>query len=313
MASLKGKRIVVTGGAGFIGSHIVDALLAAGTRVLVIDDLSTGRRENLAATEARIEFIQESITNTAALTKLFVGADAVCHQAALPSVPKSIARPMDTHEANSTGTLSVFAAAKEVGVPRVVYASSSSVYGDTPVLPKVETMPLHPLSPYAVQKLTAELYGKVFFNLHGLKTFGLRYFNVFGPRQNPDSEYAAVIPKFIKLMKEGRPPTVNGDGSHTRDFTYVADVVAANLAALTAEEGYGEAFNIAAGGQISLNDLVAGINKVLGTAIQAKYGQARTGDIKDSFADIAKAGRLLGYRPKISFEEGLRLTAASLS
>ncbi|MBU6231434.1 MAG: SDR family oxidoreductase [Patescibacteria group bacterium] len=312
MNSLKGKKIVVTGGAGFIGSHIVDALLEAGSEVVVVDDLSTGRMENIAHVSERIRFEKLSIVDTDKMALVLKGAYAVCHQAALPSVPKSIAKPMETHEANSTGTLSVFTAAVKAGVGRVVYASSSSVYGDTPTLPKIETMPTKPLSPYAAQKLMGELYGRIFFSLHGLETIGLRYFNVFGPRQNPDSEYAAVIPKFIKLMKHGERPSIYGDGEQTRDFTYVTNVVDANLCALRAANGFGDAFNIASGGQISLLGLVRSLNSILGTSIEPKLGEARRGDIKDSFADIRKAEKVLGYEPKTAFEEGLRLTADAI-
>lgn len=307
------NKIIVTGGAGFIGSHTVDALLQSGAAVVVIDDLSTGKRENLAHVLSDITLHEKSIVDTAFLTEICKGADAVLHLAALPSVPKSIALPLETHLTNATGTLSVFIAARDAGVPRVVYASSSSVYGDTPTLPKVETMLTNPLSPYAIQKLTAELYGRVFYNVYGLKTIGLRYFNIFGPRQDPQSAYAAVIPKFIALMKKGETPQINGDGEHTRDFTFVENAVAANLAALTAERGFGEAYNIATGGHISLNALVSTINNMLGTRIAATYLPSRQGDIKDSFADITKAKSTFGYEPHVSFDEGIRRTIDSIS
>ncbi len=310
--NIKDSKIVVTGGAGFIGSHIVDALLAKGAKVVVIDDLSTGRKQNIAHVLDRIEFIEASILDQSALDAAFAGAQAVVHEAALPSVPKSIELPMETHMANSTGTLAVFIAARKAGVGRVVYATSSSVYGDTPVLPKAEDMATDPLSPYAIHKLTAELYAKVFHSLHGLETIGLRYFNVFGPRQNPDSAYAAVIPKFIMLIKAGKRPTIFGDGGHTRDFTFVANVVDANVKALEAGAGFGAAYNIASGGQISLNDLVSGVNKILGASVEPIYEKARAGDIRDSFADISLARKTLGFAPKVSFDEGLKLTVDSL-
>ncbi len=310
--NIKDAKIVVTGGAGFIGSHIVDALLAKGAKVAVIDDLSTGRKQNIAHALDRIEFIHASVLDQATLDATCAGARAIVHEAALPSVPKSIELPMETHMANSTGTLAVLVAAKKAGIKRVIYASSSSVYGDTPTLPKAEGMATDPLSPYAVHKLTAELYAKIFYSLHGIETIGLRYFNVFGPRQNPDSAYAAVIPKFIALIKAGKRPTIFGDGGHTRDFTYVANVVDANIKALEAERGFGAAYNIASGGQISLNDLVRGVNDILGASVEAIYEKPRAGDIRDSFADIALAKETIGFEPKMSFSDGLRLTVDSL-
>jgi UDP-glucose 4-epimerase len=304
-------KIAITGGAGFIGSHLAEALVKRGDEVVVIDNLATGNKANLASVEDKITFIEGSITDTNLLREAFKGVYAVLHQAALPSVPVSIERPQDTNEANIAGTLSVLVAARDSGVDRVIYASSSSVYGDTPVLPKVETMPPSPLSPYAIQKLAGELYAKRFYPLYGLKTIGLRYFNVFGPRQNPNSQYAAVIPKFITQIMAGASPTINGDGGHTRDFTYIDNVVGANLAAIDADKGFGDSFNIAAGVQISLNDLVNKINEILGTSIAAIHGPTREGDIRDSFADISKAKETLNYNPIISFDEGIRLTINS--
>jgi nucleoside-diphosphate-sugar epimerase len=309
---MKDKKIVVTGGAGFIGSHIVDALLKEGANVVVIDNLSTGRRENIEHNLEKIKFFETDIVDTGALTEIFQGASAVVHQAAMVSVPRSIEAPMESHNTNSTGTLSVFTAAKNAGVERVVFATSSSVYGNSPTLPKVETMAPNPLSPYAVQKLTGELYSKVFNNLFGLKTIGLRYFNVFGPRQNPNSAYAAVIPRFINLIKQGQIPQINGDGEHTRDFTFVENVVNANLLALKTNKGFGEIYNTAANVQISLNTLVKKINEFLGTSIPPQYLPPRAGDIKDSFADINKAKEILGYEVKVDFEEGLKRTIESL-
>lgn len=309
---LSGKKVVVTGGAGFIGSHIVDGLLAIGTEVVVIDDLSTGSKDNIKHVHDKIKFVQGSITNVDLLKEFFKGAYAVIHQAAIPSVPKSIEFPLDTQHANIVGTLSVFLAARDTGVDRVVYASSSSVYGDTPGLPRVETMPTSPLSPYAVQKNTGEMYGKVFNSIYGLKTIGLRYFNIFGPRQNPNSPYSAVIPKFIKLIKSGETPVIFGDGEHTRDFTYVENVVQANIGALRTRQGFGEAYNIAGGKQISLNDLVKKINAELGTSVSALYVPPRDGDVKDSLADVSKAQRVLGFKQEVLFDEGLKRTINSI-
>jgi UDP-glucose 4-epimerase len=304
-------KIVVTGGAGFIGSHIAEALAERGDEVTVVDNFSTGRKENLAHLGSKIEIAEGTITDTEFLRKIFKGKDAVVHQAALPSVPVSIERPQDTNNANIDGTLSVLVAAKDSGIDRVIYASSSSVYGDTPTLPKVETMQPSPLSPYAIQKFAGEMYARRFYALYGLKTIGLRYFNVFGPRQNPNSQYAAAIPKFITMIKDGQKPVINGDGEHTRDFTYVDNVVNANICALESKQGFGEVFNIASGGQISLNELIAKINEILGTSIQPEYGPEREGDIKHSFADISKAQETLGYEPKIPFDDGLKITIES--
>jgi len=312
LMDLSGKKVVVTGGAGFIGSHIVDGLLAIGTEVVVIDDLSTGSKDNIKHVHDKIKFVQGSITNVDLLKEFFKGAYAVIHQAAIPSVPKSIEFPLDTQHANIVGTLSVFLAARDTGVDRVVYASSSSVYGDTPGLPRVETMPTSPLSPYAVQKNTGEMYGKVFNSIYGLKTIGLRYFNIFGPRQNPNSPYSAVIPKFIKLIKSGETPVIFGDGEHTRDFTYVENVVQANIGALRTRQGFGEAYNIAGGKQISLNDLVKKINAELGTSVSALYVPPRDGDVKDSLADVSKAQRVLGFKQEVLFDEGLKRTINSI-
>ena len=306
------KKVVVTGGAGFIGSHVVDTLVKSGTEVIVVDDFSTGKKKNIEHVLDKIKLFEGTIVDTEFLKKIFTGADAVIHLAALPSVPRSVEFPIDTNATNAVGTLSVFVAARDAGVERVVYASSSSVYGNTPILPKVETMPTNPLSPYAVQKLTTELYGGIFNSIYGLKTIGLRFFNVFGPRQDPDSMYSAVIPKFIRCIKKGERPIIYGDGEHTRDFTYVQNVVEAILCALDAGRGFGEVFNIAAGGQISINKLVDSINKILGTAITSEYVTPRQGEIKDSFADIAKARETFGYEPAVLFEDGLRQTIDSI-
>lgn len=309
---MKDKKIIVTGGAGFIGSHIVDRLLNEGAKVVVVDNLSTGRKENIEHIIDKIEFVEKNIVDTKAMEDVFKGAFAVVHQAAMVSVPRSIESPLESHDTNSTGTLSVFTAAKNAGVERVVFASSSSVYGNSPTLPKVETMQPNPLSPYAVQKLSGELYAKVFFNLFGLKTIGLRYFNVFGPRQNPNSAYAAVIPKFINLIKQNKNPQIYGDGEHTRDFTFVENVVNANMLALKSENGFGEIYNVAAGVQISLNSLVKKINEFLGTSINPEHASPRAGDIKDSFADINKAKQNFGYEVSVTFDDGLKKTIESL-
>ena len=313
MENFKDKIIVVTGGAGFIGSHIVDALAERGARVRVIDDLSTGKKENLAAVMDRIEFVHDTILNTEVLAKIIAGADYVYHEAAAGSVPKSIKDPLAAHEANATGTLKVLLAALDAKVRRVIYAASSSYYGDTPTLPKHEDMPPNPLSPYGLQKYVGEAYMNQFFRFYGLETVSLRYFNIFGPRQNPDSEYSAVIPRFIKAMKRGDSPTVNGDGTATRGFTFITDAIAANLAAAGATDVAGEVFNVSGREQTSVNDLVNSLNVVLGTTIKPIYGPERQGDIKHSYADVSKAERMLGWRPQVSFEEGLKLTVETIA
>ncbi|HVM73548.1 MAG TPA: SDR family oxidoreductase [Candidatus Paceibacterota bacterium] len=312
MEDFSNKIVVVTGGAGFIGSHLVDALVERGAKVRVIDDLSTGKKENLAQVMDRIEFTQDSILNPEALATVFAGADYVFHQAAIPSVPRSVKDPMTSHNANATGSLCVLLAARDAKVKRVVVAGSSSYYGDTPTLPKVETMPPNPLSPYALQKFVAEKYAMMFYKLYGLETVIVRYFNIFGPRQDPNSPYSAVIPIFIKQMKAGIAPTVNGDGTASRGFTFIDDTVAANLAAAIAPNVGGEVFNVSGWEQTSINDLIAKINALLGTSIVPIYGPERLGDIKHSFADVSKAERMLGWKPLISFEEGLKRTAESI-
>lgn len=305
-------KAVVTGGAGFIGSHLADALLAKDYAVTVIDDLKTGSRANITHLEGKIDFVEGSILDDTALAKAFDSATFVFHQAAIPSVPKSVKDPLASHEANATGTLKVLLMAREKKVKRVIYAASSSVYGDTPILPKHEGMPPNPLSPYGVQKYVGEAYMQQFYRLFGLETVALRYFNIYGPRQNPDSEYAAVIPRFIRLMKRGEQPHVNGDGTATRGFTYIQDAVSANLCAAEALNAAGEVFNIAGRGQTSINELVSKINAELGTSITPEYGPERSGDIKHSYADISKAEKILGYAPETSLEEGLHKTAGSL-
>ena len=304
---------MVTGGAGFIGSHLVDGLLARGYTVRVIDNLATGRRENIAHVLDKIEFVEDSILNDDALKRVFTGADYVFHEAAIPSVPKSVKNPLASHEANSTGTLKVLLAARDVGVKRVVYATSSSVYGDTKIFPTPETVPPNPLSPYALQKFTGEKYTTLFYKLYGLETVVLRYFNVFGPRQDPNSEYAAVIPKFIRLLKNGQTPTIFGDGSTSRDFTFVTDVVDANIRAADTRAAAGEVFNCAGGKPTSLNQLVEVLQKLLGTNVKPLYQDFRVGDIKDSYADASKAERILGFKTNVPFEEGLKRTIPTIS
>jgi len=301
-------KFVVTGGAGFIGSHIVEELVKLGHTVTVIDDLANGKSENIKPFLSQIKFVPGSILDLALLKKEFVNVDYVLHQAAIPSVPRSIKDPLITNQINIEGTLNVFIAARDCQVKRVVYASSSSVYGDSPTLPKVETMGYNPQSFYASHKMLNEIYGKLFFRLFGLETIGLRYFNVFGPRQDPHSEYAAVIPKFIKLISKGESPTIFGDGETTRDFTYVYNVVQANLLACTAPNIGGEIFNIACGERISLNELIQQINLLLNQNIKPQYADFRAGDIKHSLADISKAKLQLGFQPEINFERGLKET-----
>lgn len=300
---------VVTGGAGFIGSHIADAL-AGEHQVTIIDDLSTGRAENIAhyVLNPDVEVIEGSIADLSLLHLAFAGADGIFHEAAIPSVPRSVADPLTTHEAGITGTLNVLLAARDAGVRKVVYASSSSVYGDTPTLPKREDMLPTPLSPYAVTKLAGEYYMSVFAHLYGMRTVSLRYFNVFGPRQDPSSDYAAVIPKFITRLQAGLPPVIYGDGRQTRDFTYVKDVVAANLAAMASPaEGV---FNIAAGRRTSLAELAALISKVVGVFVPPVHDPPRAGDVRDSLADITAAKQALGWEPAFTLEQGLAETAA---
>lgn len=299
-------KVLVTGGAGFIGSHIVQRLLHDGYRVRVLDNFSTGYRDNLPSTE--IELIEGDIRHPETAFRAVAGMDVVLHQAALGSVPRSIADPLTTHEVNATGTLHLLIAARDAGVRRFVYASSSSVYGDTPLLPKVESMPPQPLSPYALSKLAGEVYCKLFHRLYGLSTISLRYFNVFGPRQDEASEYAAVIPRFAAALLEDRPLTVYGDGLQTRDFTYVANVVEANLLAINSEAA-GEVCNIACGAKYSLLELAHALGEVLGKKPVINHHPSRPGDVRDSFASIEKARQLLGFQPVVQFREGISATA----
>jgi nucleoside-diphosphate-sugar epimerase len=302
-------RYLVTGGAGFIGSSLAHTLVVRGDEVRVFDSFLTGNDENLADLPD-VEVVRGDLRDLDALRLSMTGVERVLHQAAVPSVPRSLRDPILSNDSNITGTLNVLLAARDAGVPRVVFASSSSVYGDTPTLPKIETMPPSPLSPYAVTKLTGEYYCQIFHRQFGLETVALRYFNVFGPRQDPLSDYAAVIPLFISLMARGQRPTVNGDGLQSRDFTYIDNVVQANLRAAEAPNVGGEVFNVACGQRYTLLDLVSALNTILGTCIEPAFGPPRPGDVMHSLADIEKARRLLGYDPAVSFEEGLERTAA---
>jgi UDP-N-acetylglucosamine/UDP-N-acetylgalactosamine 4-epimerase len=304
-------RVLVTGGAGFIGSNIIESLLKQGVKhIRILDNLVTGKMENiqfLLDKNDNVEFMCGSIADLETCRKAVKDMDVITNQAALGSVPRSINDPLSSHIANVNGFLNILVAAKEVGIKRVVYASSSSVYGDHPVLPKVEENTGNILSPYAATKAIDEIYAGVFTRCYGMECIGLRYFNIFGPRQDPNGAYAAVIPKFISLMKEGKQPVINGDGTFSRDFTYVENAVQANILALTTEnkECYGEAVNIGAGGQSSLLELIKVLQKELEVDIEPIFGPERPGDIPHSNADISKAQNMLGYDPKISFEEGM--------
>jgi UDP-N-acetylglucosamine 4-epimerase len=299
---------LVTGGAGFIGSNIVDELLRRGETVRVLDNFATGREENLKDARDRILLIRGDVRDAGAVDRAVAGCDFVLHQAALASVPRSIADPVANNEVNAQGTLNVLVAAQKHGVRRVVYASSSSIYGDSEELPKVESMIPNPKSPYAVAKLAAEYYCRVFADLHGMTTVALRYFNVFGPRQDPNSQYSAVIPIFVKALVEGRAPTIHGDGEQSRDFTYIANVVAANLLACQANVSGGKVYNIACGGRFTLNELYAALAARVGSGVEPVYGPARAGDVKHSMAAIDRIQRELGYEVSVSFEEGVERT-----
>jgi UDP-N-acetylglucosamine/UDP-N-acetyl-alpha-D-glucosaminouronate 4-epimerase len=305
-------KYFVTGGAGFIGSHIAEALLDSGEAVRILDNLATGRETNLAALRGRAEFIRGDLHDLDAVRAAMQGIEVVFHQGALASVPRSIADPIGSLETNVNGTQNVLLAARDAGVRRVVYASSSSVYGNTPLLPKREDMPAHPMSPYAIQKLTGELLCGVFTRIYGLETVALRYFNVFGPRQDPTSEYAAVIPCFLTALLEKRRPIVFGDGEQTRDFTYIANVVQANLLAASSREAVGYAMNIGCGEQVSLNRVLCIAGELLGITVDAEYREPRPGDVRDSLADISLAQHLLGYVPIVGFHQGLASTLDAL-
>jgi UDP-glucose 4-epimerase len=298
---------LVTGGAGFIGSHIVTALVERGERVRVLDNLSTGNRENLAHLGGKVELVTGDLVDRAAVDRALQGVGVVFHQAALASVPRSIEAPLDTNAACVTGTVNLLDAARKSGVERVVYAGSSSIYGDrTASAAKHEIDLPDPVSPYAAAKAAGELYCQAFTAAFGLPTVTVRYFNVFGPRQDPNSEYAAVLPKFVMKMLAGERPTIFGDGKQSRDFTYVANIVAGNLLAASVPDAAGKTFNIACGEKLDLLDLIAAINRVLGTNIEPIFDPPRAGDVRDSLADISLARQVLGYRPVIDFDEGLR-------
>lgn len=301
-------RYVVTGGGGFIGSHIVEELVRRNETVTIIDNFSTGKHENVEPFEDDVEVIEADIAEAKNLTQFLKGADYVIHQAAIPSVPKSIIDPVKSHNANVNGTLRLLVACREAGVKRVVYASSSSLYGDSPTLPKHEGMTPNPLSPYGAQKLFGEMYCQVFTRAYGLETVALRYFNVFGPRQDATSQYSGVLALFIPAVLQDRRPTIHGDGLQSRDFTFVKNVVEANLLACKAPGVAGEVFNIACGDRITVNSMLQQINKITGKDVAPIYGDPRKGDIKHSHADITRAKERLGYQPKVSFEDGLRST-----
>lgn len=308
---MKHQKVLVTGGAGFIGSHLVEGLLNKGYQVRVVDNFSTGKKQNLASNLADIELITGDLRSDEVVKKSVKGVNFILHQAALGSVPRSVDDPFTTHECNATASLKLLIAARNAGVERVVYASSSSVYGNTPILPKVETMPTTPLSPYALSKLTAEIYCQLFTSVYGLETVSLRYFNVFGPRQDESSLYAAVIPKFITALLNKEPVIIFGTGKQTRDFTYIDNIVDANLLAMnTKSSAVGQAINVACGYQYSLIELAEVLSLVLSIPLKIIYTIAANGDIEHSFADIKKAEQLLGYVPKVMFFQGITKTAS---
>jgi nucleoside-diphosphate-sugar epimerase len=300
---------LVTGGAGFIGSHIAAALIERGARVRIIDDLSTGHRENVDEIGGDVDFIQASLTDSEALRRALQDVELVFHEAAIPSVPRSVAAPGETHEASVNATFSLLLAARDQKVRRLMYAASSSAYGDQPELPKREDMRPDPLSPYAVAKLVGEYYCQVFSRVYGLETVCLRYFNVFGPRQDPGSQYSGVISRFIDASLNGKQPTIYGDGEQSRDFTYISNVVDANLRAAESNAAIGRVINIANGERVTINEVFEMVKKLTGHPdAQAEYASSRPGDVRDSLADLTLAKSLLGYQPQIGLEQGLRLT-----
>src|SRR3979490_801300 len=301
-------RFVITGGAGFIGSNTVDELVRRGDSVVVLDDLSAGKEDNLAEVRNKITFIKGSITDMETLQKAMHQAEYVIHLAARTSVPRSVKDPIETNRINIDGTLNALAAARDNKVKRVVFAASSSAYGETPTLPKIETMQPQPISPYGVTKYVGELYGQAFGRCYGLENVALRYFNIFGPRQDPSSPYSGVLAKFCSAFLEDAQPVVFGDGEQTRDFTYVENAVQANLLACEAPSVSGKVFNIGVGGRVSLNEVLRVLGKISGNRLEAKYEPPRDGDIRDSQADISQAKECLDYDPQVSFEEGLART-----
>jgi UDP-glucose 4-epimerase len=301
------RTFLVTGGAGFIGSNVAEALVRRGDRVRVLDNLCTGKQENLAAA-GDVELVEGDLRDPQAVAQAVRGVEGVFHQAALRSVPRSVDDPTSTNDVNVGGTLTLLMACREAGVRRVVYASSSSAYGDDPTLPKVETLPANPISPYAVAKLAAEHYCRTFARLYGLETVSLRYFNVFGPRQDPDSKYSAVIPRFLEQGLRREPLEVHGDGLQSRDFTYIDNVVLGNQLAMDAPGVSGEVFNVACGSQHSLLAIAEAIGAFLGRPLERRHVASRAGDVRHTKADITKAQRLLGYEPTVQFEEGMQRT-----
>jgi nucleoside-diphosphate-sugar epimerase len=307
-------NFLVTGGAGFIGSNIAKVLLNRGDTVRVLDNLSTGKRENLNFVDVapglvnNLETVEGDITDLDTCRGAVAGVEYVLHQAAIPSVPRSIAQPRESNQANVDGTLNLLLAARDAGVKRLVFASSSAVYGDSPGFPRKETIIPRPLSPYAVQKLTAEHYLRIFHDLYGFETISLRYFNVFGPHQDPNSEYAAVVPRFIKAFLTGTSPTVYGDGEQSRDFTYVDNVVYGNLLAVEAKDAPGKVINLACGGQLTLNQLLVHLRQITGSDAEAVYTDPRPGDVRHSWADISVSEQVLDYKTQVALEEGLGKT-----
>jgi nucleoside-diphosphate-sugar epimerase len=299
---------LVTGGAGFIGSNLVDELLRRGHRVRALDNLSTGRRENLAAARSQIDFLDADICHLETIRPCFAGVDYVLHLAALPSVPRSVADPLSANKVNIEGTLNVLLAARDAGVKRVVFAASSAAYGDNPTLPRVESHEPRPMSPYALTKLAGEYYCQIFTRLYGLEAVALRYFNIFGPRQNPHSQYTGVLSKFIAAYIQGTTPVIFGDGEQSRDFTYIDNVVDATLRACTAPEAPGRVINVGVGGRFTLNQTITLLNQIFGKQVKARYDPPRSGDVLHSQADISLARQVLGYEPKVPYEQGLRKT-----
>ena len=305
-------KVLVTGGGGFIGSNLVRALIAAGDTVRVLDNFSTGNRRNLDEVAADVEIVEGDLRSYERVHTAVRGVEVVYHQGALGSVPRSVQDPLTSTAVNVEGTLNVLLAARDEGVRRVVFASSSSVYGDGGTFPRTETQSPNPISPYAVAKLAAERFCVSFFRVYGLETVALRYFNVFGPHQDPNSQYAAVVPKFISAIAEGRPVTIHGDGEQSRDFTFIANVVAANLLAAESEGAGGAVVNIATGGSETVNTLADTIGRLLGLPVEKQFGPERPGDVTQSWADVSAAGEAIGYRPSVGFEDGLKQTIGHL-